>query len=501
MCKTEEKFKISFAELHHFVQNLTYTFLYWNKIPVRGGFMLTEECTIKTWKQWIFCLALAGFVTFLFYNPNNMHLNLYWFSSVLALSLFALELVSMVIAILTLLMFYLISGISTPDIVFSGWLAPVPWIILSGMLIGILMEKTNLARRIALIILSKVAKTPLKLLIAFFLSGVIISALIPDIITVLILFMTIATSICQSLNLEKGSKEASTIIMGAFFGGAISSAMYLPNNTGIIGLLMVKEMGVQFSWIGFFLENCLYSIVHITVCIILLYLFGNKALYPHIQKCVTEAKTELEKLGPMNATEKKALVLSVLALAGFVLEPVHHLPGYYLFAFIVFLGFTPIFGVFECSDVEKVNYSILFFIVGCMAIGFVAGTLGIPAWLSSKIVPVLQSIESSCIANLFAYFVGVIANFLLTPVAAATSLSVPMAQIAVDLGMTIKPILYSFLYGLDQFVLPYELAPALIMFSTGYVRLKYLIIIMSIRLILAPIGIILSTYLLWPSIL
>ena len=95
-----------------------------------------------------------------------------------------------------------------------------------------------------------------------------------------------------------------------------------------------------------------------------------------------------------------------------------------------------------------------------MAIGFVAGTLGIPAWLSSKIVPVLQSIENGALANLFAYFVGVIANFLLTPVAAATSLSVPMAQIAVDLGMTIKPTLYSFLYGLDQFILPYELAPA-----------------------------------------
>ncbi len=462
--------------------------------------MFTEECTIKTWRQWLVCFAIAGFVTFLFYDPENTKLNLYWFSSALALSLFAFELVSMVVAILTLLMFYIISGISTPDVVFSGWLAPIPWMVLSGMLIGILMEKSNLAQRIALLILSKIAKTPLKLLIAFFLAGVIISALIPDIITVLILFMTIATSICQSLNLEKGSKEASTIIMGAFFGGAISSAMYLPNNTGIIGLLMVKDMGVEFSWIGFWIENAAYCIVHIIIGITLLYFFGNKALTPHIRKCISEAKTELEKLGKMSALEKRALVLSLLALAGFVFEPLHHLPGYYLFAFTVFLGFTPLFGTFECSDIEKVNFSILFFIVGCMAIGFVAGTLGIPAWLSSKIVPVLQSIENGALANLFAYFVGVVANFLLTPVAAATSLSVPMAQIAVDLGMTIKPTLYSFLYGLDQFILPYELAPALLMFSTGYIKLRHVIIIMGLRLFLVTIGILISSYIVWPML-
>ena len=462
--------------------------------------MLTEECVVKSWKQWLLCFVTAGFVTFLFYNPENMKLNLYWFSSVLALSLFAFELVSMGGAILTLLMFYVISGISTPDVVFSGWLAPIPWIVLSGMLIGVLMEKSNLAQRIALLILSNVAKTPLRLLIAFFLAGVVISALIPDIITVLILFMTIATSICQSLHLEKGSKEASTIIMGTFFGGAISSAMYLPNNTGIIGLLMVKDMGVEFSWIGFWIENATYCIVHIIIGIALLYFFGNKALYPHIQKCVLEAKSELDKLGKMSSLEKRALVLSLLALAGFVFEPLHHLPGYYLFAFIVFLGFTPLFNVFECSDIEKVNFSILFFIVGCMAIGFVAGTLGIPAWLSSKIVPVLQSIENSALANLFAYFVGVIANFLLTPVAAATSLSVPMAQIAIDLGMTIKPTLYSFLYGLDQFILPYELAPALLMFSTGYVKLRHVIIIMGLRLLLVTIGILNSSYIVWPML-
>lgn len=461
--------------------------------------MLSEECTVKNGKYWLFCFALAGLMTYLMYDPSNMKLNLYWFGTILALSVLAFELLSMVVAILMLLMFYLTTGISTPDVVFAGWQAPVPWMCFNGMLIGILMDKTKLANRIALLLLSKIAKTPLKLLISFFIAGIIISSLIPDIITTLIIFMTIATSICKSLNLQEDSKEAATIIMGAFFGGAIACAMYLPNNTGLTGLLMLQKSGlpIEFSWVGFFVENATYNLVHIIIAITLLYIFGNKALKPHIDKCVAEASNQLAELGKMSLAEKKTLILTVLALLGYILEPLHGLPPYFLFGFIVFLGFTPIFSLLECDDISRVNYSILFFIVGCMAIGFVAGTLGIPAWLSGKIVPVLSHIEIPAIANIFAYFTGVVANFLLTPIAAASSLSVPMAQIAIDLGISMKQIVYSFLYGLDQFILPYELAPALIMFSTGYVRLKYVMIIMTIRLFLVPIGIIITSFTTW----
>ena len=177
----------------------------------------------------------------------------------------------------------------------------------------------------------------------------------------------------------------------------------------------------------------------------------------------------------MSRDEKKTLVLALLALVAFISEPWHGIPGYFAFCSMVLLGFTPIFNLMEASDLKKVQFPILFFIAGCMAIGIVAGTLGIPAWLAGKLVPYLQQIDSNAGSSMFAYWVGVVANLVLTPVAAATSLSVPMAEIATSLNLGIKPILYSFLYGLDQFFLPYELAPALIMFATGYVRVRYLI--------------------------
>lgn len=162
------------------------------------------------------------------------------------------------------------------------------------------------------------------------------------------------------------------------------------------------------------------------------------------------------------------------------------------------LGFTPIFGLLESSDLGKVQFHLLFFIAGCMAIGTVAASLGLPAWLAQKLLPVLDGIAYGPIISLLAYWTGVLVNMLLTPMAAATSLSAPIAQIAADLGLSIKPVLYSFLYGLDQFILPYELTPALIMFSTGYVRMRYLMTIMALRLVCVSLAVLVVSAFVWP---
>jgi hypothetical protein len=136
-----------------------------------------------------------------------------------------------------------------------------------------------------------------------------------------------------------------------------------------------------------------------------------------------------------------------------------------------------------------------------MAIGIVAGSLGIPAMMAAKIVPYLESMNSLAGTSFLAYWAGVLANFALTPVAAATSLSIPLANIATSLGLEVKPLLYSFFYGLDQFLFPYELAAALIMFATGYVRMKYLIQMMAARMVGTSILVVLvaSTYWQWIS--
>ncbi len=447
---------------------------------------------------WLICFAVAGAATFLLYDPAKPQVNLYWFGTILAIAMFAASLLPNFATVVLLLMYYVITGVAKPEMAFVGWTAPIPWLSLCGMLLGVLMDKCNLASRIALLLLTRIGRTPLRLYAAFLLAGLALAAIIPDVITVMIIFMTIAQGMCVSLKLDKNSRSSASIILAAFFGAAIPSAMYLPNNTGIIGLLMVKDMGVPFTWLSFAFENMGFQALHALIAYGILYVFGSRELAEHIDSCRAVAADELKKLGSMSRDEKKTLLLTVAALIGFIAEPLHHIPGYYVFCAIVLLGFTPIFNLLNGDDIEKVQFSILFFIAGCMAIGIIAGTLGIPAWLSERLMPILRQIQSLPLASLFAYWVGVLSNLVLTPVAAATSLSIPMAEIATSLGMPIKPVLYSFLYGLDQFFLPYELAPALIMFATGYVRIRYVLALMTLRMALVSLAVLATAAFIWP---
>lgn len=201
----------------------------------------------------------------------------------------------------------------------------------------------------------------------------------------------------------------------------------------------------------------------------------------------------------MNIEEKKTLLLTLLAVTAFATEKFHGIPGYYAFCTVVLLGFTPVFNLLKTDDVKEVQFHILFFIIACMAIGIVAGSLGIPAWIAAKVVPWLESTKSLASTSIIAYCVGILSNFALTPVAAASSLSIPLAEIASNLGLPTQPLLYSFFYGLDQFLFPYELAAGLLMFATGYVRMKYLMLIMACRMVLSGIAVVIvaSTYWQW----
>lgn len=450
-------------------------------------------------RGWGFSLLFAAIGAFLLNAPETPKITLYWFFTIFAISGFAFEIMPLFTTAVLLLMLYIVTGIAPPDLAFVGWTTPIPWVILCGMLIGALMERTKLSDRIALLTIYHIGTTPMRLYGALIVAGYVVGAIIPDVITVVILFMAIASGMCHKMGMEKGSKAATTLIMAAFFGATVPATNFLPNNVGIVGLLMVKDMGVPIEWVGFFLDNLGYSLLNAAGCIAILHFFGSRELARYIDQCRAHAGEEIAAMGAMTMDEKKTLVLTLLAVVAFATEKFHGIPGYYAFCGIVLLGFTPMFSLLKTDDIKEVQFDILFFIIACMAVGIVAGSLGIPAWMAGKVVPYLQNMESLAGTSIFAYGVGILANFALTPVAAASSLSIPMAEIAQNLGLHTQPLLYSFFYGLDQFLFPYELAPALIMFATGYVRMKYLMQIMASRMVISGIAVVIvaTTYWQW----
>ncbi len=449
-------------------------------------------------KKWIMIFIITFIGTALFYNPESMPITLFWFITFLGISTLAFEPIPNFVTGIFLMLFYIVFEVAPANVVFSPWLNVVPWQIAGGLCISRTVQKTGFAQRIALILIRTIGKTPFLLFLSFLATGYVLNLIIPSGVTNTIILSTFAVGICQALNFEPGSKGATSIMLATYFGAMTSAITYLPSSLAIVGVTLLEETtDFTVSPVDYTLENFSLILVSSLAAMFLVYLFSRKEISQNISKAREHATQELQKRGKIARDEIVAICLFTFAVIAYFTQGIHGLPGIYLMVVIIFFAFLPPFRLLDNDDIQKLSIPALFFMVGCMSIGIVAAHLGLPAWVSAKLVPMLSAIETQSGANLFAYMVAVFANLVLTPLAAAASLTIPMTELATQMGFSVKPLIYSFFLGLDQWFFPYETVPAIFLFATGYLRMKYVVILTIVRAFLVAGVIWLNSVTVW----
>ncbi|MGL5312765.1 MAG: hypothetical protein ACRC92_05930, partial [Peptostreptococcaceae bacterium] len=82
------------------------------------------------------------------------------------------------------------------------------------------------------------------------------------------------------------------------------------------------------------------------------------------------------------------------------------------------------------------------------------------------------------------YISGILLNFLLTPLAAMSSFTIPLIQLGLENNINPYVMTYIFQVSLDQYLLPYEFAGLLLVYTSGYVSLSTLVKILIVRMFL-----------------
>lgn len=158
----------------------------------------------------------------------------------------------------------------------------------------------------------------------------------------------------------------------------------------------------------------------------------------------------------------------------------HKLNPVYGFLIAPALLYFPGMNVAKKEDFSGINLSTLVFVAGCMGIGTVANAVGAGAFISNALTPILSHTGHYGF-TLLSYVFGFVINFVLTPLAAMTSMSAPLAEIANGLGVNSAPVIYTFVLGLDNLLLPYESAMHLVAFTFGGMYLKDFVKVMGAK--------------------
>ena len=205
------------------------------------------------------------------------------------------------------------------------------------------------------------------------------------------------------------------------------------------------------------------------------------------------------EMGPIQPREIKLLVLVFGIILGFMLEPLTHIDPVYVCCVLALLSYLPGINVLDRESFSNLNIVFLVFITGCMAIGFVGGSVGANKWAVASIVPLLQG-WGETMSVVCAYVAGVVINLLLTPLAATAAFTPAFGELGTAMNVNPLPLFYAFNFGLDQYIFPYEAVYFLYIFITERVLLRHIVTALAIRMLIVGIFVVVLAVPYWNGI-
>lgn len=388
----------------------------------------------------------------------------------------AFDLTEMLIPALALPLFYILSGLGTPAVVFKPWLGIVPWMNLFGLMLAGIILSTGLLTRVAYWCIIRTGATYNGMLYAIMVAGIVFNFIIPG--NTLLPMAALTYGICTALNLGK-SKASAGIMLAGFFGSIVPGYMVYSNNFVMFQGVGMAVTDVSIPWLTYLIHN----ITLLPYGFIIIFML-TKVLKPDLK---IEGKQYFEKeykaLGALTTNEKKAIVLSVALFLMLLTNSIHNIQPAWIFLILIIVSFLPGINIGNKETLSSVNYTFIFLITGCMAIGEVSSALGIGQAVADVILSFISN-SNTFVILVVVWMLAFLLNFLLTPVAIAAVVTVPLTEMALSLSISPFVIYYALMQGSCQIIFPYEWPFAFLFFSFGLIPIKEFIKVFSITAVI-----------------
>lgn len=386
------------------------------------------------------------------------------------------------VGILLPVLYIIICGVPQ-KVAYGPWTSQVPIIVIGGFTLGKILQDTGLGKRIGLTCVRAMGGSFVGALWGLTLAVFIVAPLVPAITGKAAIFCAIAISLCEALDFRPKSREATAVILGTCLAVASSKLCYLTGGADLVlGMgLADKVMDTKTAWMQYayhnFIPGTIYTAMSVGLVMFMLpSKVDRKTLGPILE-------TKLKELGPVTKAQKTAAFFMLLTLILLATDTLHGINAGLILIMVAFASFLPGVGLMNGDRFSKINFAPLFFIMGCMAIGSAGGNLKVTQWIASITLPFFHEMSPTS-AGTSAYILGALSNFLLTPLAATTTLTSPLVELGVQMDMNPRVLYYAFQYGLDNYVFPYEYAVLLYFFSSGFMLFKDMVKVLAVRMVL-----------------
>lgn len=404
----------------------------------------------------------------------------------------ATELSDLIVPSLIWPVLMIVFNVLPAEVVYSSYLSTVVFACIAGIVLGTVLDRIGLLRRISYWILIKCGGSFQRTVFALFLACSVMSIL--TFMGAIVIIAAMCFGLIKAMDLKLHSKEGVIIMMtGMLAASTIRMFIYCPTHVGVLtGAIRGVDPNFTITVIDLLKYNwpvAIYCLLFIWIMIRI-----NKKEIQHDNFGMDWFKERLAAMGAMSKEEKKAAVILAILMIAILTSPFHGVDGMIVIIIATMVLFFPGINVGKAEDTKSVSIGMILFIGSCMAIGSGCTALGITELLSTNLAPMLSHLSPFWLLLGIMLF-GVIMNVPMTPLAMLAALPGPLYAIGTAAGANPFAIAFVFLFSTDMVFLPFQYVTFLIFFSFGtmttmqffkYHALKDLVFLLFYIVILVP---------------
>ncbi|MEP3421606.1 MAG: DASS family sodium-coupled anion symporter [Erythrobacter sp.] len=417
-----------------------------------------------------------------------------------------------------------LSGVMTAKATASAYYAPILFLLLGGAFIALAIERTGLHRRLSLAILKTIGSDggQVRLLLAFMIAAAILSMLISNTSTALIMMPMalavlaggIATKADASPKDDTATLETSGLFgalpMGIAFGatiGGLGTIVGSPTN-GIAVQLLDDMIGLEISFATWMAYGLPVVLIGVPLAAFIIAKVQRVAAYPFD---VASARASIDDASPWSIAEKRLVPIIAITFALWMTRRwvAPYLPeNSWTDGTIAVIAALALFlmpdgtreegkrrPLLKWSEADRAPWGVILMFGGGLALAAGMQQSGLAAWLGEALLP-LDAVPLFLMALAIVAMVVLITEFA-SNVATASAIIPVVASLAAALGLGEDAILIAMPAALAAswgFILPAGTGPNAIAWGTGRLTIGRLV---RAGLVLDLIGIVMIVGLVW----
>lgn len=318
-------------------------------------------------------------------------------------------------------------GVAPFPVAFAGFANHTAWFLFGALLIGLLADRSGLARRLAYTVMGRVGITYPRILLGLVITSFLLTFIVPSGIARVVILAAVALALLEAFQAPRGSNIARGMFLVLTYTGNIFDKMVLAGAGSITAAGLIEKIGgVKVLW-----GEWLFAFLPCSLATVVFAWWLTLRLYPPEQTGFAPDKAyfkrELAKLGPWSLAETKAAALIGCAIVLWMTDALNHIPPTMVALGVGLAALLPRVGVLQAEDMRRLNYMPVFFVAEALSMSSVLeATHGLSVLTSSVfhwIQPALTNLYST---TAVLYWTAFLYHFLLASEISMLATSIPL---------------------------------------------------------------------------